>query len=119
MEKEAVNCVISNQLGWLQQGDGNWRRPDGQTVERCPDWYSDLNAMHEAEKWLDEKTGHSSVKCLIRDYWLELMNMLNPDEKLWNNGAFLGSWANAIKVGHATAAQRAEAFLRVIGRWKE
>jgi hypothetical protein len=60
-----------------------------------PNYLNDLNAMHEAEKVLTSEQVTSYV------YSLESMN------ERWSTPAF------------ATAAQRAEAFLRTIGKCKE
>jgi len=57
-----------------------------------PDWCNDLNAMHKAEKTiLDINDG----------YGWEL------------------SRTECFTVWHATARQRAEAFLRTLGKWEE
>lgn len=67
------------------------------------DYLNDLNAMHEAENVL-----------LIDD-----QQRMYVDTLVWlNNGGnssirFHGRWAAAT----ATAAQRAEAFLRTVGKW--
>jgi len=63
--------------------------------ELIPDYLTDLNAMHEAEKVLNEKQDH-----IMND---TLWDMCEGRKYLW----------------HATAAQRAEAFLRTIGKWEE
>lgn len=60
-----------------------------------PDYLNDLNAMHEAEKVLDDQQDH-------------IMN-----DTLWDMGK------GRKYLWHATAAQRAEAFLRTIGKWEE
>jgi len=65
-------------------------------TEPIPNYPSDLNAMHEAEKMLDVD------KWQRRDY----IDYLN------NNG---DQWAHT----HATAAQRAEAFLKALNIWKD
>ena len=62
-----------------------------------PDYPRDLNACHEMEKVLTGDQQH--------DYECHLLRMDYPD---WE-----------IKVTHATAAQRAEAFLRTLGLWEE
>lgn len=67
---------------------------DGQ--EPLPDYLNDLNAMHEAEKMLQH-----NEKCLYHTA-LHIITKLN---KTW--------------IWLATAAQRAEAFLRTIGKWEE
>ena len=58
-----------------------------------PDYLNDLNAMHEAEKVLD-------------------YNQLREMEDSV-------SFQFAVYPFHATAAQRAEAFLRTIGKWED
>lgn len=63
--------------------------------EIIPDYLNDLNAMHDAEQVLTSEQVTSYV------YSLELMN------ERWATPAF------------ATASQRAEAFLRTIGKWEE
>ena len=59
-----------------------------------PDYLNDLNAMHEAEKVLNQKQKE--------DYFFIILN-------------FYGNWPKAIQ---ATADQRAEAFLRAVGKWE-
>ena len=62
------------------------------------DYCSDLNAMHEAEKTLTEE------QCVFV--------RLHLRERLENYPASRYTW-------HATARQRAEAFLRTLGKWEE
>ena len=62
-----------------------------------PDYPNDLNAMHEAEK-----------VCLDQDY---LENFYNSHLLDATNDADERWWM-------ATAAQRAEAFLKTIGKWE-
>jgi hypothetical protein len=63
-----------------------------------PDYLNDLNAMHEAEKVLEiNQWGH---------YKENLTVCAAP------SGFPSHYW-------HATAAQRAEAFLRTVGKWEE
>ena len=58
-----------------------------------PDFTGDLNEMHEAEKTLDED-----------QMWRMARNIeLNPDRWYF----------------HASARDRAEAFLRTLGKWEE
>ncbi len=63
-----------------------------------PDYLNDLNAMHEAEKVLD------SEQCSL--YFRTLFDVVGNSLKPMN-------------MVHATATQRAEAFLRTLGLWKE
>ena len=59
-----------------------------------PNYCNDLNAMHEAEKVLGEK----------RNHYIDTLGTMYKD-----------SWEFAT----ATARQRAEAFLRTLGKWEE
>jgi hypothetical protein len=63
-----------------------------------PNYLNDLNAMHEAEKVLTQAQDY--------DYRTVTLPKVCKD----------GSGMIALT---ATAAQRAEAFLRTIGKWKE
>lgn len=79
----------------------------GSTVyRRLPDFLADLNAMHEAEKVLTREQAYDyagslgfTVACERRD------KRPNGPESYWPI--------------HATAAQRAEAFLRTLGKWED
>jgi len=62
-----------------------------------PDYLNDLNAMHEVEKAF----GNCEIEW--HKYAAILLRCIEPHR-------------HAI---HATAAQRAEAFLRTIGKWEE
>lgn len=66
-----------------------------------PDYLSDLNAMHEAEKVLTDEQSYG-YGC-----WLGKNTV----------GRTTGEWQKAIF--GATAAQRAEAFLRTLGKWED
>jgi hypothetical protein len=73
--------------------------------ELIPDYLNDLNAMAEAEK----------VSLSGSTAWLEfavnLMRVLEAEQMSELNGMTC--------ILQATARQRAEAFLRTIGKWKE
>lgn len=58
-----------------------------------PDYCNNLNAMHEVEKMLNKKQWVA--------YGRELSRL------------------NVFPMVHATAAQRAEAFLRTLGKWED
>ena len=65
-----------------------------------PDYLNDLNAMHEAEKLLPARHRATYV------YWL-------------NAGYAVGDAEDTWLVATTTASQRAEAFLRTLGKWEE
>lgn len=75
---------------------------DGPRV--LPDYLNDLDAMHEAEKILGFRRWH--------DYSMFLIDTVGASHSdLSHEGTFARI--------HATAAQRAEAFLRTLGLWEE
>jgi hypothetical protein len=88
---EACGIVSRDHWGPL------YKTPQG-AVRDCPDYLNDLNAMHEAEKVF--------LKMETLCFWETYSNRLTSS---------LG-W---IDIFHATAAQRAEAFLRTIGKWED
>jgi hypothetical protein len=67
--------------------------------EPCPNYCDDLNAMHEAESILDEDCRNG--------FRMELLNV--TDSK------YFGGFEHI----HATARQRAEAFLRTLDKWDD
>ena len=93
MSEEQINIAIAEVCGIISKDQwGSLYRTLHGIVRICPDYCNDLNAMHEAEK------------VLTADQWYEydrLMPLRNPQKM------------------HATAAQRAEAFLRTLGKWEE
>lgn len=90
------NCRHDPILGWRGQhpeNSGN-RKP-------IPEYLNDLNAMHEAESKLAEERN------LWVGYWFQLTHVVVD-----TSGA-----DGMLAAVHATAKQRAEAFLRTIGKW--
>jgi hypothetical protein len=119
MTPEAQRIAIAKACGWVAkhytddgigytvafQPDGAWA---GSTSGHCglhpsqglPDYLTDLNAMHEAESCLDSAQA--------RAYAERLAGSPNRTPE--------GS-ACVWKALRATAAQRAEAFIRVLNLW--
>ena len=62
------------------------------------DFCNDLNAMHEAEKMLNDEQKEI--------YFLDLM-------------CLYGKWPKSIQAIQATAKERAETFLKTLEKWKE
>lgn len=91
MTNEQINEAIT-------QATGLWDYPYSNETKRMYDFCSDLNAMHEAEKVLTDE------QCVFVRVHLR--------ERLKNYPASRYVW-------HATARQRAEAFLRTLGKWEE
>jgi len=72
---------------------------------KIPNYPEDLNAMHEAEKTLEEKEWFR--------YHQEIAVQTGTE-----NYSTAWEWRDRFAAIHATARQRAEAFLRVKGLWK-
>jgi hypothetical protein len=82
-----------------------------------PDYLNDLNAMHEAEKSLEDKDENGRLMAEYASWKLSsVCEIYSPKNELVH--AYAGSIGNYLLV-HATAAQRAEAFLKTIGKWEE
>jgi len=79
------------------------RSPKWWASIEVPDYLNDLNAMHEAEKVLTPDRQEYFVCVLDR--------MLHGGRASDLSEQFLSL--------HATAAQRAEAFLKTIGKWED
>ena len=104
MTPEEQRVAIAEACGWTEteawlDGRRCFERADsnaGWDFDSLPNYLNDLNAMHEAEK------------VLVRLQWVSYLRRLQAlcDESV--------SWPI-----HATASQRAEAFLRTIGKWEE
>jgi hypothetical protein len=106
MTEELQRKAIAEACGWKfipeyyhgkdQPPEFTTVTPDGRHL--CgyyPDYLNDLNAMHEAEKVFTDTQWE--------EYGDYLETMINP----------VKGWL------HATAVQRAEAFLKTIGKWEE
>jgi hypothetical protein len=81
-------------------------------VER--DYANCLNAMHEAEKALTDKQRYL--------FLFQMAKLLGYDRDvvMFSKTGFTEDFANMHwLMSHATAAQRAEAFLKTLGLWKE
>lgn len=101
MEPEQKRIKIAEACGWKidRDPDGtHWFQLDGDkvwvTICEIPDYITDLNAMHEAEKALNEEQmiQYTSFLFMACDDW---------------RGATI-----------ATAAQRAESFLKTLNLYK-
>lgn len=97
MTNKQINAAIAEACGWRQE-DGVYMWTANGIDCTCPelwDWCNDLNAMNQAEKVLNQDN---------------LYIMALHIEGLCGRGEFYF---------RATARQRAEAFLRVLGKWEE
>lgn len=107
--------VVENPANWMALQPENvvlWLPPTKENEPQnygyhVPDYLTDLNVMHEAEMMLTDEQ-------FDERYVVELGRMFYPK----NNGPW--KWKECpTMVVRATAAQRAEAFLRTLGKWEE
>lgn len=103
MSDDEINAAIAESLGWSLVGTSiRAGKPPGADYvgsEFIPKYCEDLNAMHEAEKIMTKAQCGDFVEHLTTDFY-----------------SVSDAWKDAC---HATARQRAEAFLRALGKWKE
>ena len=111
MTDDEINIAIAEACGWrfspLAHIESKpfatmcWIAPNGADwqMQKLPNYCHDLNAMHEAEKTLGDR--------LTR--YREFLRLIVTDDPTnrYNEPAF------------ATTRQRAEAFLRTLGKWEE
>lgn len=132
MKPEAQRIAIAEACGWVSVGkwghSDRWIKPgekmpewshvpDGAGVEmpalleehKLPNYLSDLNAMHEAEKVLTNEQRRFYALKLVHVHPLQYDPCDCGDDTRMK--LFL--------IASMTAAQRAEAFLRTIGKWEE
>ena len=106
MTDEQINAAIAETCGWtnVSARHRSGRCPGADELyvghEFLPDYCNDLNAMHEAEKVLGKK---------LSEYGSQLceMTIVNEDD------------FPECYIWYCTARQRAEAFLRALGKWEE
>ena len=111
MTEKEINIVIAEACGWIWHGDASWTKDPNNfywkkdlNYRTLPDYLNDLNAMHDAERLLDD------------DQWLEYM--LNLQDVLQRD-PYRGKWIVCQDNMHSTAAQRAKAFVITIGKYKD
>jgi hypothetical protein len=96
MTNEQINIAIAEACGWKEDEFGpSWY----QSYTKMPDYCNDLNAMHEAWLSLSDKDKFVCDKELMR------VLVASKDGPYW--------------MTNSTAKQRAEAFLKAIGKWKD
>lgn len=97
MNSKEINIRIAIACGWQVHPKDKWvvippNSPHSvQPISTIPDYYNDLNAMYEAEKFIMDESSIEYEK------WLRKFSC----------------------VWHAKASKKAEAFLRTIDEWEE
>ena len=99
MTDQEINAAIAEACGWtnVTAAHRSGKAPGADYVgyEFYPNYCGDLNAMHEAEKVLRDAD-------LLFEYGMHISNSHHYEYLLG-----------------ATARERAEAFLRTLGKWEE
>ena len=107
MTDAQINTAIAKAYGWKNLHShalnptvwvGDEPLDDGTYLPftQIPDYCNDLNAIHEIEKLFDPPSTHWQFYATLSDLC-----------------------GTSIKAISATARQRAEAFLRTLGKWEE
>ena len=101
MKPEQQNKTIAKHCGWKQSTSDNWggwwHKKGSRNYQRLhPNYRKDLNAMFNAESTLQHY-----------GYYVDEL------------ASVMGVQRQSISVVGATAAQRAEAFLRTLNLWQE
>lgn len=94
MTPEAQRIVIAEVCKWERLGEYSYRLPDGRELH--VDILNSLEAVHEAEKMLTPEQQWM--------FCVELRALLD---------------CNKFEMIHATAAQRADAFIRTLSLWDD
>jgi len=108
MDKNKQIIAIAEYCGWQQvmelHGYIKGIRPPTRGWITVPDYLNDLNAMHNAEKHLLNREGD--------DWGIYCDNLMDIIVSA-------AGYSAADLYCHASAATRAEAFLKTIGKWEE
>ena len=122
MTPEQQRIAIAEACGWTEiepctccDGVSRGYTPTpGAHKKHLPNYLNDLNAMHEAEETLDASQCAEYARQLMKHHPTYCVTVLDnrfaPTEEI----AY-----ETYQLLHATASQRAEAFLRTIGKWEE
>jgi hypothetical protein len=105
MNPEQQRIAISEACGKWHSGWPHEYMNQADRLRHIPDYLNDLNAMNDAEKVL--------TKANWGGYAAELYRITDAH----NHG--ISPNHHWLAVAFSTATQRAEAFLRTIGKWEE
>lgn len=105
---EELRVKCAELCGW-EWKNNYWLDPTGNTAFDCPNFQSDLNAMHAAERALIEMRDGHVWKCQIQDYddvlWVVTSHRTNPERE-----------ARFCSPTYSTARQRCIAFIATKGK---
>lgn len=105
MSDEQINAAIATSLGRTYHKPTEEELKTGSYYQYEPNYAGDLNAIHHAEAWL-----HS--------HWEEQKRYVRTLSAICLDAKHSGE-SSEFATLNATARQRAEAYLRTIGKWEE
>lgn len=123
MTPEEINEAIAEWMGWKRSKNSNgwWLQSPNHPIDKCgqcgtfaptalhlPNFYGDLNTIHEAFRRLDPHLRNDYVAFL----WKITGNETSAN--FWTEYNFRGFYACI----HATAPQRCEALLKCLNLWR-
>jgi hypothetical protein len=129
MNDEEINRAIAEHIGaddrWLIVKRGYFYRPHGHgyTSCECNAWVLPLVEAKKHEYLIGEEKV-TLRKATIHNYCGDLNAMHEAENTLENHQLWMVETALAgivhvdTPIAHATARQRAEAFLRTVGKWR-
>lgn len=133
MTPEQINVAIAKACGWTAIKNCNTsvggycaRSPDGYIqydilsgsedtaiLLNCPNYFSSLDAMHEAEKTLSHRITERGGVSQRDSYVMILGAVMNPKDRDGERSPMSG-----YQLAHAKAPQKAEAYLKTIDKWE-
>ena len=116
MNSEQQRIAIAKACGWTEIIEmrlpavwgwyGVVPKKDRMDMRQLPDYLNDLNAMHEVEQILRDQA--------IDAYEIHLLTLIQDGSRIADFSKYPSDC-----IFHATASQRAEAFLKTLGLWVE
>jgi hypothetical protein len=119
MTQEEKRIKLAEAAGWTEISDWkaagiNGKHPTESWVEVIPDYFNDLNAVHELEKALTNEQARTYAYALY-----DLANGFKFDGVHGTPDIFEASMDGVAGMVRATAAQRAEAIGLTLSFWEE
>jgi hypothetical protein len=120
MTPDKQRTAIAEACGWREC----WINQNGEPwgflgalhySQSLPDYLNDLNAMREAEEVLAESQQSEFADRLNTSHKVADLTYPEPNTRGFRKALF----SEAFHLIHATAAQRAEAFLKTLELWEE
>lgn len=117
MNSDKQRAAIAEYCGWKFDKNAykQWISPNGTSWNYPPAYDTDLNAMHEAEKTIPKRD-----KCIYANHLMMVVGFDGETDMVDDYGEWSTSKTTSLfSILNATAIQKAEAFLKTIGKWEE